>query len=193
MEWMLEGNQRFVRSKKWRKERTPLVEGQNPTVIVVCCSDSRVPPEIVFHQIKLGEIFVVRTAGHVLDAGAKESIRFALDHLHCDSIIVLGHQNCGAVTTIYDKSLLCHKGAGCDSCTLKDNLCQPRLPYPRIEKYIGKSLYHDVDNTREENIKVSIKRNALRTAKLIIKDTGINPQHVYPAYYNIKSGHVDLL
>lgn len=188
LEGMLQGNDRFARSKKWRKERRLLLHGQHPSVIVVCCSDSRVPPEIIFNRIKLGEMFVVRTAGHVLDAGALESIRFALDYLHCDSIIVLGHQHCGAVTTIYDKAMFCR-----DKFDEEGPLCHPPLPYPRIEKYIGKSLYHDLENTREENIELSIKLNSLRTAKLIVKNTGIDPERVYAGYYHINTGRMDLL
>ena len=76
--------------------RTEVAAGQHPIAIVVGCSDSRVPPEIVFDQ-GLGDLFVVRTAGEVVDDQALGSIEYAVEHLHVHLIVVLGHEKCGAV------------------------------------------------------------------------------------------------
>ncbi len=70
--------------------------GQFPFAIIVTCSDSRVSPEIVFH-CGLGDLFVVRTAGHALDEAVLGSIEYAADHLGTKLIVVLGHSKCGAV------------------------------------------------------------------------------------------------
>jgi carbonic anhydrase len=70
-------------------------QGQHPFATVVCCADSRVPPELVFDR-GLGDLFVVRTAGHVLDDAALGSIEYAVKH-HFGPIVVLGHTECGAV------------------------------------------------------------------------------------------------
>lgn len=70
--------------------------GQHPFAVVVSCSDSRVPPEIVFDE-GLGDLFVVREAGHVADAATLGSIEYAVEHLHAHLVVVLGHENCGAV------------------------------------------------------------------------------------------------
>lgn len=78
------------------KDREKLVSGQKPYAIVLSCSDSRVPPEIVFDQ-KLGEIFVVRTAGQSLDYAAIASIEYGVSHLGSNLIVVMGHESCGAV------------------------------------------------------------------------------------------------
>lgn len=71
-------------------------EGQKPFAIVVSCSDSRVPPELIFNQ-GLGDLFVVRTAGHVVNPENLASIEYAVEHLKAPLIVVLGHTHCGAV------------------------------------------------------------------------------------------------
>jgi len=99
--WLKNGNTRFVKHYLRKdgdsaKDRARLVAGQQPHSIVLSCSDSRVPPEVVFDQ-KLGEIFVVRTAGESLDASAIGSIEYALEHFGSNLILVMGHESCGAV------------------------------------------------------------------------------------------------
>lgn len=66
--------------------------GQHPFAVIVCCSDSRVPPELVFDQ-GLGDIFVIRTAGNVLDDVGMGSVEYGAEHLHVPLIVVLGHEN----------------------------------------------------------------------------------------------------
>ncbi len=99
--WLKNGNIRFTKHSLRNdgesvKDRTRLVSGQNPHTIILSCSDSRVPPEVVFDQ-KLGEVFVIRTAGESLDAAGIASIEYALEHLGTNLILVLGHESCGAV------------------------------------------------------------------------------------------------
>ena len=76
--------------------RAELTKSQHPFAIVLSCSDSRVPPEIVFDQ-GLGDLFVIRVAGNVIDDHSLGSIEYAVDHLAVRLIVVLGHQRCGAV------------------------------------------------------------------------------------------------
>jgi carbonic anhydrase len=71
--------------------------GQNPFAVILGCSDSRVPPEIIFDQ-GLGDLFVVRVAGGVPDDEIIGSIEYAIEHLHTPLVVVLGHEKCGAVT-----------------------------------------------------------------------------------------------
>ena len=95
------GNAHFVddsstRTNKHAKRRAEVAEKQKPFAIVVSCSDSRVGPEVVFDQ-GLGDLFVVRTAGHVVDDVGLGSIEYAVEHLGASLILVLGHERCGAV------------------------------------------------------------------------------------------------
>lgn len=73
-----------------------LKKGQHPFAIVVSCSDSRVPPELIFDQ-GLGDIFSIRTAGNIIGDYELGSIEYAVEHLGCKLIVVLGHENCGAI------------------------------------------------------------------------------------------------
>jgi len=95
------GNLRFAGAamsagKPTAARRAETAKGQNPFAIVVGCADSRTTPEIVFDQ-NIGDLFVVRTAGNLVDDYALGSIEYAVEHLGARLIVVLGHQNCGAV------------------------------------------------------------------------------------------------
>lgn len=98
---LLEGNRRFFEEKQIHPHgssarRREVAGGQHPTTVVVSCSDSRVPPEILFDQ-GLGDLFVVRTAGNVIDDTVLGSIEYAVVHLGVRLVVVLGHTDCGAV------------------------------------------------------------------------------------------------
>lgn len=98
---LLEGNQRFVSGTATHPHqsgahRASLAEGQKPFAIVLTCADSRVAPELYFDQ-GLGDLFVLRNAGNVLDDHIVGSIEYAVEHLHAGLIIVVGHSKCGAV------------------------------------------------------------------------------------------------
>ena len=77
-------------------QRKALAKGQSPFASVLSCADSRVPPEVVFHT-GLGELFVVRAAGHVADHSVLASLEYAAEHLNVPLILVMGHEACGAV------------------------------------------------------------------------------------------------
>ena len=96
-----EGNERFVAGKPEHpsqsiEDRARLAAGQQPTAVVFGCADSRVAAEIIFDQ-GLGDMFVVRTAGHVIDSAVLGSIEYAVAVLNVPLIVVLGHDSCGAV------------------------------------------------------------------------------------------------
>jgi carbonic anhydrase len=104
---LMDGNKRYVESKMTAgalcdvASREKLAKGQKPYAIVLSCSDSRVPPELIFDQ-GLGEIFVVRDAGNVTDPIILGSIEYAAEHIGSPLIVVLGHERCGAVTATVD-------------------------------------------------------------------------------------------
>jgi len=98
---LMEGNMRFVQGlfqgRNLLDLRRSLAQGQQPEAAVLCCSDSRVPAEIIFDQ-SLGDLFVVRTAGLVLDPTSIGSLEYAVAHLHVPLLVIKGHESCGAVT-----------------------------------------------------------------------------------------------
>src|SRR3990172_173833 len=98
---LMEGNKNFTGDHCAKKDasdekRAELCKGQKPFATVLTCSDSRVAPEIVFDR-GLGEIFVVRLAGNVVDPLSLGSIEYSAEHLHTPLLVILGHQYCGAV------------------------------------------------------------------------------------------------
>ncbi|MFE3223883.1 carbonic anhydrase [Nocardia sp. NPDC059228] len=101
-----EGNERFMRGTQVHPSqgaghRAELVGGQHPTAILFGCGDSRVAAEIIFDQ-GLGDMFVVRTAGHVIDSSVLGSIEYGVQVLNVPLIVVLGHDSCGAVKATLD-------------------------------------------------------------------------------------------
>jgi carbonic anhydrase len=104
---LMDGNKHYVENKLTNAAtsdsaaRTSLARSQKPYAIILTCSDSRVPPEIVFDK-GLGEIFVVRVAGNIPDPVVLGSIEYAAEHLGSPLVMVLGHERCGAVTATVD-------------------------------------------------------------------------------------------
>jgi len=98
---LMEGNMRFVQGlfqgRNLLDLRRTLARGQQPEAAVLCCSDSRVPAEIIFDQ-SLGDLFVVRTAGLVLEPTSIGSLEYAVAHLKVPLLVIKGHESCGAVT-----------------------------------------------------------------------------------------------
>lgn len=98
---LADGNKRYVSSKMIHPDQTSarriaVANEQHPFAVVLSCSDSRVPPEVIFDQ-GIGDLFVIRVAGNVVDNASLGSIEYAVEHLNVKLIVVLGHERCGAV------------------------------------------------------------------------------------------------
>lgn len=109
LERLKTGNLRFAEGRSTHVHesaawRSKLVDGQKPFATIVACSDSRVPPELVF-DVGLGELFDVRLAGNIVAEDVVGSLQYAVAHLHTPLVVVLGHENCGAVTAAVDELL----------------------------------------------------------------------------------------
>jgi carbonic anhydrase len=103
------GNRRFVQDKPSHAHekaswRSLLVEGQKPFATVLGCSDSRVPPELVF-DVGFGDLFTIRLAGNIIAEDVVGSLQYAVAHLHIPLVVVLGHEGCGAVTATVEEML----------------------------------------------------------------------------------------
>jgi carbonic anhydrase len=168
------GNARFVSGALTPKDdyttlREQLTTGQHPFAVVLCCSDSRVAPEIIFDQ-KLGDLFVIRNAGNIVDEEVLGSIEYAVEHLETPLVVVMGHAACGAVTAT------CHGG------DLPGHILDLAK---RIKPSINTSYCID-DNAR---------RHAKRMAQLIEEDEIVHHvgAKVVAAFYNLESGKVEWL
>ena len=180
-----EGNKRFVDGKGAARnivsQRHSLEKSQHPLVAVLSCSDSRVPPEIIFDQ-GLGDLFVVRVAGNSADPIGMGSLEYAVEHLGTVVIVVLGHQSCGAVT------------AACSGEKMPANLdavVEPIAPSCRVAKgrhssddLIVFAIKDHVHAAAEELLSRSeVLKNAHDGGKLTIIE----------AYYSLDSGAVTRL
>ena len=100
LEKLVNKNEEFLEELKANRDKKDhyqeLVKGQHPYALVITCSDSRVIPEEIFNA-EAGEIFVIRTAGNVINEGELATVEYAIEHLKVDCVLVLGHTHCGAV------------------------------------------------------------------------------------------------
>ncbi len=184
LQWLVEGNQRYMTNGSTHpnltsERRAELVKGQNPFAIILCCSDSRVAPELVFDQ-GLGDLFILRNAGNVLDDHTLGSIEYAVEHLHVNLIVVVGHAKCGAVSAaVAAGEVPGHIRSVVESIA------------PAVEQ--AKQLPGDaVDNT--------VRLNAQRMAEIlahvepIIKPAVMSGQlKIAPARYDLETGRVEFL
>ena len=168
------GNARFVSGTLTLKDdyaalREKLSTGQHPFAVVLCCSDSRVTPEIIFDQ-KLGNLFVIRNAGNIVDEEVLGSIEYAVEHLETPLVVVMGHAACGAVTAA-------HQGGDLPGHILD------------LAKRIKPSL--DTNCCIDDNA----RRHAKRMAQLIEEDEIVHHvgAEVIAAFYNLQSGKVEWL
>ena len=159
------------------KRRAELTKSQHPFAIVLGCADSRIPPEIAFDQ-GLGDLFVVREAGNVIDDHSLGSIEYAVDHLAVRLIVVLGHQRCGAVKAAKDTIAANGKAPG-----------HIQSLVTAIEPAVEETTKGDLNATIEANVKNVTQ--ALRLSTPILKpkvDSG--ELKVVGAYYSLDTGTV---
>jgi carbonic anhydrase len=180
-----EGNGRYTTGKlqhpgQTTERRAELAKDQHPFAVILSCSDSRVPPEIVFDQ-GLGDLFVVRVAGNVVDDHGLGSIEYAVDHLGARLIVVLGHQSCGAVKAA--KETIAAKGKAPGHIQSLVTAIQP---------VVEATVKDDLETTVKANVKHVVQ--ALRSSTPILKakvDSG--EVQVIGGYYSLDTGAVSLL
>jgi carbonic anhydrase len=180
-----EGNGRYTSGNlqhpgQTTERRAELTKDQHPFAVILSCSDSRVPPEIVFDQ-GLGDLFVVRVAGNVIDDHGLGSIEYAVDHLGARLIVVLGHQSCGAVKAAKETIAAKSKAPG-----------HIQSLVTAIKPVVEATAKDDLDTTVKANVKHVVQ--ALRSATPILKakvDSG--EVQVIGGYYSLDTGDVSLL
>lgn len=191
MKALLEGNARYTSSqpssctKADATVRETLAKGQKPPAIVLSCSDSRVPPELIFDQT-LGDLFVVRVAGNVPDPIVLGSIEYAAEHLGSSLIVVLGHERCGAVTAAVDA-----KGKPTGNIGAIVSAIAPAVAQAKKEA-AGKERTDLVDMAITDNVKLvaaSLTKRSPVLAKLV-KEGAVK---IVTARYDLDDGKVAVL
>lgn len=183
------GNEKFVSSPQLgaadlTKQRGAIAKAQTPWASIVGCADSRMPPELVFGGVGLGELFVARNAGNMADTATMGTIEYGAAELGIPLIIVLGHQRCGAVAAACSVVEKHAKFPGSIGPMVAAIVPAARMVYRKPGDF--------VDN--------AVRENAKRTATKIATDSKIvsglvkaNKVKVLAAYYNLDSGKVEYL
>lgn len=184
LKMLMDGNARFVAGKSLHPrqdlDRVKMVaSGQKPFAIIVSCSDSRVPPEIIFDQ-GVGDFFVVRTAGNILDGIGIGSIEYAVDHIGVPLLVVMGHKSCGAVKAA--------AGGGEAPGHVKDIVSAIAPAIDAAKKTCGDGDL--VDCAVRENM--SIVADGIKAkSQIISRLIGSGKLSVAQAYYDIENGKVE--
>jgi carbonic anhydrase len=174
---LLEGNQRYTTNQAEHPNQRPSDLPQHPVAVILSCSDSRVPPEILFDQ-GVGNLFVVRVAGNTYDRLALQSIEYAVGHLGATLIMVIGHDQCGAVSGAVK--------------TYPDPHAGPMLT----------NIYVAVRETRGQpgdEVSNAIDRNAALVARKLADEPELAAKvktgelAIQPARYILKTGAIKLL
>lgn len=183
LEKLIAGNQRYITDQlvhyhqSGRRMRS-IAAGQHPFAVILGCADSRVPPEIIFDQ-GLGDLFVIRVAGNILDDAILGSIEYAAEELGTSLVLVLGHERCGAVAaTIKHGAILGHIG------TLI-NAIQPAVDKAKNE--LGDLL----DNAVRANIEIVVEQ--LKSSMSVAKLVQHNRLKIVGAQYNLGCGTVEII
>lgn len=163
---LVAGNQRFISATQARPNQTierrmEISTAQKPFAVIVSCSDSRVPPEVLF-DLGLGDLFVIRTAGHVVTDVEVGSIEYAVEHLGVPLVLVLGHERCGAVKATVD---------GGESPGSIGSICKLIQPAVDKAKFQGgdvwdNSVKNHVANVAERIGQSPIVRTAVQAGRL---------------------------
>jgi carbonic anhydrase len=184
IERLLEGNKRFASGHPRHPDeslnhRNLVAAGQHPFALVVTCSDSRLSPELIFDQ-GLGDLFVIRTAGNMISEMEIASIEYAVEHLHVETILVMGHEHCGAI-----EALMSEKPPHGHVKTIIDSLQQEIEMKDAI-------AHHDVFNGCIANVQHQV--SSIKNTPLISDIAKKRPLSVYGVIYSLENGlvsHID--
>lgn len=180
---LLAGNKRFMAGRPMHHElvstRKELSKGQHPRVAVLGCADSRLSPELIFDK-NLGDLFVIRSAGHIADASAIGSLEYAVEHLGVVLLVVLGHEKCGAVAAASEGQAMPTKSLQYIVDKIGQSFGEMRQTYSVDElKSLGvpMNVYHAAKTLLSESsvLKTAVEKRALK---------------IVPGVYRLESGEV---
>lgn len=181
---LLKGNQRFVAGERavidFSNKRVELIAGQHPFAAIISCSDSRVPPELLFDQ-GLGDLFIIRVAGNVAGPIELGSIEYGIEHLHTPLLVVLGHQACGAVAATVQGP------AGGNIQSILDEI-EPAVEIAKKNRRTGNLVEDSVD----ENVKLVIK-NILKRSPVTEEYVKEGKLTILGAKYFFDTGKIEVI
>ena len=195
LERLKQGNARFVNGQSTHtkllshQERALMAQSQQPFAIVLGCSDSRVPAELVFDQ-GLGNLFVIRVAGNIVAPSQVGSVEFAAESFQCPLVVVLGHNHCGAISSTI-KALQHPEQAPSENLMSIVNRVRPA-----VEMLMYTELKHDLEKLSEHAVRANVfaSVNQLRHGSAVIEQLVAKGQlQVVGAEYSLETGEVTFL
>jgi carbonic anhydrase len=188
-----EGNQRFVANVRGpdafvsHTRRIELTKGQQPFAIILGCSDSRVPAEIVFDQ-GLGDLFVIRVAGNIVAPSQVGSVEFAAERFGTRLVVVLGHSQCGAIVATLEELRRPTENQSRNLAAIVDRV------RPAVEALMATNLRHDAAALEREAVRANIRASArhLRQGSPVLEELSRQDGLVVVgAEYSLETGVVD--
>lgn len=180
------GNKKYVNSPKYARQRAPFVHHQDFNAIVLSCADSRVTPEFIFSQ-KIGDLFVVRSAGQVIDNVVIDSLEFAVRRYNATVLLIMGHTDCGAVKGALDRLIM--NGGVVDE--ENGHLLAVLIPIEKAIVASGMDIY--APDAFEKAIRVNIRYIAeqlVKKSEPIAEAVASKKIALIGAEYHLKSGKV---
>ena len=193
LERLREGNRRFVSDVRSHENltnearRSELASGQEPFAIILGCSDSRVPAEIVFDQ-GLGDLFVIRVAGNIVAPSQIGSVEFAAERAGARLVVVLGHSQCGAILATLDELQRPTEKHSRNLRSIVDRIS------PSVEALLSTDLKHDRDELVRQAVRANVRASAnqLRHGSEIVEELIQNDGLcVVGAEYSLETGVVE--
>ena len=193
LERLREGNRRFVSDVRGsaalvtQTRRSELAEGQEPFAIILGCSDSRVPAEIVFDQ-GLGDLFVIRVAGNIVASSQIGSVEFAAERFSTPLVVVLGHSRCGAVLATLEELMRPREKQSRNLRSIVDRI------RPSVEGLLATELGHDSEALLRHAVRANIRASAnqLRHGSEVLEELIQKGRVlVVGAEYSLETGVVD--
>ena len=185
---LMAGNQRFVDAQMQHPDQDPdhrlklSSQGQQPFATILTCSDSRLPPELLFDQ-GLGDLFVARVAGNIVDPALLGSVEYAVGHLKTPLIVVIGHEKCGAVQATLE-SIQHHQTPHGDIAALVTAI----TPAVAVAEQRPGDL---LDNTIRANAEQSL--DAIKKSSELTGPLASGQLKAIAAYYSIDDGRISLI
>jgi len=184
-----DGNEKYASapelcSADLAKQREQVAKAQMPWATILTCSDSRVTPELLFGGVRLGELFVARNAGNIVDTATMGTIEYGAEHLGIPLIVVLGHEACGAVTTACDVVRKHEKLPGSIGSMVNAIVPAARAVYGKPGDFI--------DNAVRENAK-RMAQQVATTSHIVSHLVQTSKVRVVAARYDLDSGRVEYL
>lgn len=193
LQCLKDGNQRFVDGESTisktltHSQRVEIAQGQNPFAIILGCSDSRVPAELIFDQ-GFGDLFVIRVAGNIVAPSQVGSVEFAAEQYDCSVVVVLGHSHCGAIQATIDVLTQPEKRSSGNLLSIVNRV------RPSVEILMQTELKHDLEKLSKHAVRSNVfaSVNQLRHGSAVLENLIAQGKlKIVGAEYSLETGKVE--